>query len=199
MDGGLILICRHNEKIAAIRIDRSWNFVQVVNKVCDRWHHLDPESVVLSYSLVDNENLLLDNDDDLGTMFGLAENAGYEDIEVLVKDSTVGIFDIGNRDGNNENSEGMLGPMDYTVVQSIDGEDSTVGIFDLVRLNLENHFRLNFRDYVYHFRLNFRDFWTRFPIPARSIFCHRDFRGLWCNPNKPWSEFTGGWFGIYRK
>jgi hypothetical protein len=61
-------------------------------------------------------------------MFGLAENAGYEDIEVLVKDSTFGTQQLGY-DGNNENSEGMRGHMDYTVVQSTDGEGSD-GIVD---------------------------------------------------------------------
>ncbi|KAF7133047.1 hypothetical protein RHSIM_Rhsim09G0046100 [Rhododendron simsii] len=51
-----------------------------------QWSDLDPDSIILNYSLNDTEHIILDNDDDLTTMFQNAEHAGIDDIIITVRD-----------------------------------------------------------------------------------------------------------------
>ncbi|KAF7145607.1 hypothetical protein RHSIM_Rhsim04G0195500 [Rhododendron simsii] len=111
MEGGLILACRYNEKFAAIMINRGMNFGQVVHKICSKWSDLDPESIMLSYSLIGSENIVLDNDEDLGALFGIVQTAGIEDIEVLVRDATQELGMGEGRNGANINLLGSIGPI----------------------------------------------------------------------------------------
>ncbi|KAG5515989.1 hypothetical protein RHGRI_036882 [Rhododendron griersonianum] len=82
----LIMMCQHDGKFAAIRMNRGYDFSTVIHKICARWSNLDPDSVILNYSLNDTEHIILDNDDDLTTMFQNAELAGIDDIMITVKD-----------------------------------------------------------------------------------------------------------------
>lgn len=111
MEGGLILACRFNEKFAAIMINKGMNFGQVLQKICNKWSDLDPESIMLSYSLIGSENIVLDNDEDLGALFGIVQTAGIEDIEVFVRDATQELGMGDGRTGANINSLGSIGPM----------------------------------------------------------------------------------------
>ncbi|XP_058211833.1 uncharacterized protein LOC131324019 [Rhododendron vialii] len=86
MASELITMCQHDGKFAAIRMNREHDFSTVIHKICARWSDLDPDSVILKYSLNDTEHIILDNDDDLTTMFQNAEHAGIEDIMVTVRD-----------------------------------------------------------------------------------------------------------------
>ncbi|KAG5534952.1 hypothetical protein RHGRI_022909 [Rhododendron griersonianum] len=101
MASELIMMCRHADKFAAIRITRGQDFGTLVQKICERWSDLDPESVIMNYSLVGEEDMILDNDDDMVTMFGLAQSRGLEDIMVNVKDGakdfTNDTIEVGNK------------------------------------------------------------------------------------------------------
>ncbi|KAF7143491.1 hypothetical protein RHSIM_Rhsim05G0009100 [Rhododendron simsii] len=86
MASELIMMCQHDGKFAAIRMNRGHDFSTVIHKICARWSDLDPDSVILNYSLNDTEHIILDNDDDLTTMFQNAEHAGIDDIMITVRD-----------------------------------------------------------------------------------------------------------------
>ncbi|KAG5531220.1 hypothetical protein RHGRI_025991 [Rhododendron griersonianum] len=93
------MVCRHVDKFAAIRINRGQDSVTVVQKICDKWFDLDLEFDILNYSLIDDEDLILDNDDNL-VMFGLVESAGLDDIMVTVRDDTNGFMNDTVKVGN---------------------------------------------------------------------------------------------------
>ncbi|KAG5515136.1 hypothetical protein RHGRI_036244 [Rhododendron griersonianum] len=86
MASELIMMCQHDGKFAAIRMNRGHDFGTIIHKICARWSDLDPDSVILNYSLKDTEHIILDNDDDLTTMFQNAELAGIDDIMITVRD-----------------------------------------------------------------------------------------------------------------
>ncbi|KAF7112424.1 hypothetical protein RHSIM_RhsimUnG0230700 [Rhododendron simsii] len=86
MASELIMMCQHDGRFAAIRMNRGHDFSTVIHKICARWSDLDPDSVILNYSLNDTEHIILDNDDDLTTMFQNAEHAGIDDIMITVRD-----------------------------------------------------------------------------------------------------------------
>ncbi|KAG5530984.1 hypothetical protein RHGRI_025811 [Rhododendron griersonianum] len=86
MASELIMMCQHDGKFTAIRMYRGHDFSTVIHKICARWSNLDPDFVILNYSLNDTEHIILDNDDDLTTMFQNADLAGIVDIMITVKD-----------------------------------------------------------------------------------------------------------------
>ncbi|KAF7120014.1 hypothetical protein RHSIM_Rhsim13G0123500 [Rhododendron simsii] len=86
MASELIMMCQHDGKFGAIQMNRGHDINTVIHKICARWSDLDPDSVILKYSLNDTEHIILDNDDDLTTMFQNADHAGIEDIMITVKD-----------------------------------------------------------------------------------------------------------------
>ncbi|KAI8545440.1 hypothetical protein RHMOL_Rhmol07G0039700 [Rhododendron molle] len=68
MASELIMMCQYDGKFAAIRINRGHDFSTIIHKITARWSDLDPDSVILNYSLNDTAHTILDNDDALTTM-----------------------------------------------------------------------------------------------------------------------------------
>jgi len=71
MEEELVLVCKYGDKICPVVIKGGMDFRAVIEKICRRWTDLDPEIVVMSYSLTNDEPIVMDNDEDLATLIDL--------------------------------------------------------------------------------------------------------------------------------
>ena len=71
MERSALLVCQYGSINAAIRIEDTMGFDEVLQKICGQLNDLSPETMSLMYSIPGYPNLKLENSDDVSNLFFL--------------------------------------------------------------------------------------------------------------------------------